>query len=360
MARKSVAIVGGGYLGCELAKALEDDLDVTLIEPRKAFIHAPAMIRTLVQPELFDQAMIPYDSLLMTGRVVHARAEAVDATGVQLLGGDRVDADFIVLATGSSNGTVFKPDGDDVAAFRTAQSDLHERIKWAKSIAIVGAGAVGTELAGEIAHAMPGKSVTLVSSDRSLFPAHPPRLGKLLLSRLQKLGVQVILGTRATDLKDLRGPSAGSLTLSDGQTMTADLIIPAIGARPKTELLIGLPGAALASGGRIKVDAHLRPSNLPNVFAAGDVVDTGDAATIVAISRQHPWLAKTLKALAAGKSLSEQAAYTPWTNAPILVPLGPQRGASYLSFATFGDWVTRQMKGKDLFVPKYRKLFGQS
>ena len=33
--------------------------------------------------------------------------------------------------------------------------------------------------------------------------------------------------------------------------------------------------------------------------------------------------------------------------------------ASPLIFATMGDWVTRQMKGKSLFIPKYRKAFGR-
>ncbi|MEM6891858.1 MAG: N-acyl homoserine lactone synthase, partial [Pseudomonadota bacterium] len=98
--------------------------------------------------------------------------------------------------------------------------------------------------------------------------------------------------------------------------------------------------------------------SLPNVFAAGDAVDAGDAMTIVAISRQHPWLAKTLKALAQGKELRSQRQYTPWDKAPCLVPLGPERGNSFLGFATFGDWVTRKMKGRDLFIPKYRKLLG--
>ncbi len=69
-------------------------------------------------------------------------------------------------------------------------------------------------------------------------------------------------------------------------------------------------------------------------------------------------MAQLLKALAAGKPLESQKTYTPWGKAPILVPLGPLKGNSYLLIATFGDWVTKTMKGKDLFVAKYRKLLG--
>ena len=45
---KRIAIVGGGYLGAELAKAMDDIADVTLIEPRSHFVHASAMIRAVV------------------------------------------------------------------------------------------------------------------------------------------------------------------------------------------------------------------------------------------------------------------------------------------------------------------------
>lgn len=116
-----------------------------------------------------------------------------------------------------------------------------------------------------------------------------------------------------------------------------------------------------AADGRIKVDGYLRPSSLPNVFAAGDIAAAGDAMTIVGISRQKPWLEKTLKSLASGKPIEDLKPYVPWGDkTPILVPLGPERGSAFLMIATLGDRVTRMMKGRDLFISKYRKLLGQS
>ena len=70
---KRIAIVGGGYLGAELAKAMDDIADVTLIEPRSHFVHASAMIRAVVQPSLVEDSLIPYDRLLKRGRVVAAQ-----------------------------------------------------------------------------------------------------------------------------------------------------------------------------------------------------------------------------------------------------------------------------------------------
>ncbi|MEM9710185.1 MAG: FAD-dependent oxidoreductase [Pseudomonadota bacterium] len=359
MAKASVVIIGGGYVGAELAKGLEDSLDVTLVEPKEAFVHAPAMLRTLVEPALLDEALIPYDRLLKKGRLVKDRATAVDGDGVTLASGDKISADYIVVATGASNGSAFKPLDGDLDGFRTAQANLAQKISDAKTIAIVGAGAVGTELAGEIAHARPEKSVTLISSEPTLFPTMPAKLGTGLAKKLRGMGVDIRCGVRADNLESLSEPYAGTLTLSNGDTVAADLIVPAIGSKPQTALLADLPGAKVVKGGRVAVDDYLRPSTLENVFAAGDAVDPGDAMTIVAISRQQPWLAKTLKALAEGKSLSSQKAYTPWGKAPILIPLGPNQGNSFLMIATFGNWVTKMMKGRDLFIPKYKKIFGR-
>ncbi|WP_341212947.1 FAD-dependent oxidoreductase [uncultured Limimaricola sp.] len=358
---KRIAIVGGGYIGAELAKSFDDIAAVTLIEPRSHFVHAPAMIRAVVDPSLLDRALIPYDRLLKNGRVLHARASGVEANGVTLDDGQRVEADYIVVATGSSNATPFKPVGEDIEGLRQANRRIHDQLKSARKIAIVGAGAVGTELAGEIAHAMPNKEITLISDTARLFPTMPEKLGTALAKKLRDAGVTLILGKRAENLQSMTEPYAGRLTLSDGSEQDFDLIFPALGSRASSELIDGLPGAQKSTANRIKVDPWLRPSSLPNVFAAGDLADAGDGMTIVATSRQMPWLKTMLKGLLAGKSPEEMKPYKPWgPKAPILVPLGPKRGNSFLGLFTAGDLMTRKMKGEDLFVKKYNKLLNRA
>ena len=357
---KRIAIVGGGYLGADLAKSLDDTADITLIEPRSHFVHAPAMIRAVVDPSLLDRALIPYDRLLSHGRVLRARASGIDANGVTLADGQKVEADYIVVATGSSNATPFKPVGDDIDGLRQANQRIHDQLKAAQSIGIVGAGAVGIELAGEIAFAMPDKKITLISDNDRLFPTMPEKLGTALAGKLRDAGVTIEFGQRAEDLQSLTEPFSGRLKLSDGSKHGFDLIFPVLGSRASSALVTGLPGAQTSGANRVKVDAWLRPSSLPNVFAAGDVADAGDGMTIVAISRELPWLKATLKGLMAGKQLEEIKPYKPWgSKAPILVPLGPKRGNSFLSLFTAGDYVTRKLKGEDLFITKYNKLLNR-
>ncbi|MEL7105428.1 MAG: FAD-dependent oxidoreductase [Pseudomonadota bacterium] len=355
-----VAIVGGGYVGVELAKALSGTLRVTLIERAEAFTHAPAMIRAMVDPSVLDRALIPYDRALPSGQFVHAEATGIDATGVTLADGSHIAADYIVLATGSGNLPAFKSSTGDIAGVRAANAVWHKAIVDASTIAIIGAGAVGTELAGEIASAMPDKTISLISSDDALFPGFPQKLGASLVAKLRAMKVDVILGERAANLPDGTTPSGGEVMLSSGRSLKADLIVPAVGVRLDTGLADLLPDVTRGPDKRLVTDGWMRPTPLPNVFAAGDIADNGDLMTIVAVSRQVPWLAKLLKAVASGQTVEAQPPYTPWGKAPILVPLGPKRGSSFLMIATLGDWVTSKMKGRDLFITKYRKLLGQA
>ncbi|MEM7117118.1 MAG: FAD-dependent oxidoreductase [Chloroflexota bacterium] len=358
MKKAKLAIVGGGYIGTDLAKSLDAVMDVTLIERASHFTHAPAMIRAMIEPEILDRALIPYDRLLSNGRILQGEAVAVDGGGVTLSDGGYVAADYIVMATGAANLAPFKSATGDIEGLRANVRRWRAALMAAQSVLIIGAGAVGTELAGEIAHALPDKTVTLLSSDTALFPCKSRRLGASLQAKLKAMGVRLMMGQRADSLPGRDAPEGGSVTLSSGQAVTADLIIPAVGSRALTSLAEGLPGAEI-SNGRVKVDGWLRPSTLSNVFAGGDMAQSGDDMTIVATLRQKPWLEKTLKSLSEGKRIEAIKPYKPWRQAPIILPLGPDKGNAFLIAFTAGNRVTRMLKGKDMFLTRYNKLLGR-
>lgn len=359
---KRVVIVGGGYAGTALARALDAAADVVLIEPRDKFFHNVAGIRGIVEPALLDKIAIPYDRLLKRGNIVHARAEKLTDRTVKLSNGDALEGDLIVVATGSRYARPFKPQSDSVAALIADSRAAHEQMRQAKSIAIVGAGAVGTELAGEIAAGIPGKKITLISSTPTLFPGYPENLGRKLAAQLKAMGVTLRFGTSARTLEKTDAPFAGRLDMTAGDPIEADMIVPVIGAKPVTDLLSAVPGVTLDALGRAKVDAWLRPAASSTLLALGDAAAAGDAMTIVAITRQEPWLAKTIKALLAGKKLESLPTYAPWPTPPILIPLGAKKGASVLPFTkkgmVVGPFLTSAIKGKQLFIPRYRKEFG--
>ena len=359
---KKVIIVGGGYAGTTLARALDTSFEVVLVEPRDAFVHNVAAIRALVDPNLLDSIILPYDRLLKRGRVVRDRVSAVSEGAVTLASGARLLADYVVLATGTSYAQPFKPATDSSDDFRAASAATNAAIKAARSVAIVGGGAVGVELAGEIASTLKGKSVTLVSSTRVLFPDFAPGLGARLAADLKGLGVSVMSGAQAKDLTGIDRPQPGPLTLDSGAVVEADLVIPAIGAKPVTGVVCGLANARFDAIGRVETDGWMRPAGLKTVFALGDMAANGDLMTIVASSRQAPWLAKTLEALASGTAIESLPRYSAWPSPPILVPLGPSHGASVLPVTkkglVVGPFLTGLIKGKSLFIPRYHKEFG--
>lgn len=254
-----IIIVGGGYVGVQLAKALDSKADVTLIEPRSHFVHAPAMIRAVVDPQGLDQALIPYDDLLKNGQVLRARAKSIDAAGVTLEDGTEVPGDYIVVATGSNNAMPFKPATDSIEDFRADNARINAMLGDAQTVAIVGAGAVGTELAGEIAHFMPHKKVTLISSEPSLFPTMPSKLGTALQEKLEVALVKTVFGARAENLEGMTEPFAGELQLSNGDSIAADLIFPVIGSRATSRILETLPGITKGAANRVETDPWLRP-----------------------------------------------------------------------------------------------------
>ncbi|MDZ4869884.1 MAG: FAD-dependent oxidoreductase [Alphaproteobacteria bacterium] len=359
---KRVVIVGGGYAGTSLARSLDAVAEVVLVEPRDRFVHNVAAIRALVEPGLLDEIVIPYDRLLKRGQVVHDRAIAIEGASVKLAGGGSIEGDIIVVATGSRYARPFKPEAESVPSFVAASRANHQALVAAKTVAVIGAGAVGTELAGEIAAAFPAKKVTLISAHPTLFHAYPPRLGRKLEAQLKAMRVTLRMGAPARPPKSNDTPFAGRVEMSAGDPITADLVFPVMGARPVNDVLRALPGVTLDSLGRAVVDAWLRPTDAPNLFALGDVAAAGDLMTIVAISRQQPWLTKTIKALIEGKALESLPAYKPWSSPPILIPLGEAAGASVLPFTNkgvvVGSFLTASIKGRQLFVPRYLKEFG--
>jgi NADH dehydrogenase FAD-containing subunit len=68
-----VAVIGGGYGGAAVAKALDAEADVVLIEPRDAFVNSAGSLRALAQPVWAPTMLFPYDTLLARGTVIHDR-----------------------------------------------------------------------------------------------------------------------------------------------------------------------------------------------------------------------------------------------------------------------------------------------
>ncbi len=137
------------------------------------------------------------------------------------------------------------------------------------SAVIMGGGFIGVELAENLTER--GLRVTVVELADQLLAPLDVEMAALVEKHLLKQGVAVVTGASVTTI------AADSVTLSDGRTVPAGLVIAAIGVRPETGLAEAA-GLAIGERGGILVDEHQRTSD-PAIYAVGDAVVKRDVIT---------------------------------------------------------------------------------
>jgi apoptosis-inducing factor 2 len=355
----TVAVVGGGYGGASVAKALDDVADIVLIEPRDAFAHNVAALRVAVDPRWVDQIFIPYDGLLARGTVRRDRAVRVSANMVELASGAPVTADYVVLATGSAHRYPAKIDVLDSARGKDKLRGTHRALAAASSVLLLGAGPVGLEFAGEIKTAWPDKPVTLLDPRPDLaFGRFPGEFQAELAAQLAELGVVLLLGT---SLREPPPTAAGELgafiaTTKSGADVRADIWFACYGAAPAVDYLAADLLPARTPDGRLTVTPGLRLPGQRAVFAIGDITALPEMKMARAAQKHAEVAAANIRALIGGDD--PVASYEPAADA-IVLPLGPKGGVSYApEVGVLGAGPTSDLKGKSLFIDVYRDMFG--
>jgi NADH dehydrogenase FAD-containing subunit len=355
--RPTVVVLGGGYGGINVAKGLDDVADVTLVDPKDAFVHNIASWRALVEPEWLDRIFLPYEHLLARGDFLRDRAVEVDGRRVTLASGATLEPDYLVLATGSSYPFPAKTDAPDSGTSRARMREAHTALLGAERVLLIGAGPSGLELAGEIKAFFPDKHVTVadVSADVLQGP-YDQRLRDELRKQLDELGVELQLGSPLRSLPAVPAATRGSieLTTESGEQLSADIWYRAFGVRPHTEYLRGEMERARDEGAYVRVDEHLRVSGQDRVFAVGDISDA-DRDMAAGAVRQAEVVVGNIQALMVGGEL------TPYERIPaaIAIPLGPEGGAGQLpgQDEIAGREIIAEVKGRALGIDRYDALF---
>ena len=186
------------------------------------------------------------------------------ARRVTTASGAHFDYDALLLATGSEPNRLPLPgfDGTNVYSLRS-QADsraLLAGIEHARSVALVGAGFIGLEAAGALRSR--GLEVHVIAPEAlPLSRIVGEELARNLLQRHRDQGVQFHLeaGVQSFDGK--------TLSLADGSTIAADVVLVGVGVKPRTALA---QAAGLSVENGILVDPFLRTS-AEGIYAAGDV-----------------------------------------------------------------------------------------
>lgn len=178
-----------------------------------------------------------------------------------------IGAESIILATGSEPaelpGIAF--DGETIIS-STEALGLAEV---PKSMAIIGGGVIGCELA--CVYAALGCKVTIIEALSHLLPAEDQWAGQLLARELKKQGIESIVGQKVISVETSGG--IAKVSLEDAQTIEAQKVLVAVGRRPvcdpETIDALGLK----MNGPAIEVNGKMQTST-PGVYAVGDVVGT--------------------------------------------------------------------------------------
>jgi apoptosis-inducing factor 2 len=352
-AQPTVVVLGGGYGGMNVAKAVDDVADVTLVDPSDAFLHNVASWRALVEPSWLERIFLPYDRLLHRGTVRRDRAVRVEARRVTLASGAVLEPDYLVLATGSAYPFPAKSPESDSTRARAAIAAAHEELVGAPRVLLVGAGPAGLELAGEIRHFFPDKHVTVVDVAPDILTGpYDQELREELKRQLDKLGVDLVLGSPLRALPDTPAATAAPVTVTTdgGDEISADIWFRCFGVSPANDYL---GDELLDPAGHVRVDPSMRVPGLDGVFALGDLADA-DRPTAGGASRQAGVVAANLRLAITGEGDPATYEILP---PMIVVPLGPEGGAGQLPTGLFGPEQAAEIKGRSMLVDRYAELF---
>jgi NADH dehydrogenase len=317
LGKPRVVIVGGGFGGLELAKALRHaPVQVVLIDKQNYHCFQPLLYQVATAGLEADTVVSPFRKILDEQHNFYfrlAEVQRIDATRqVVETSIGLVRYDYLVVATGATtnyfgdeqmerNAIAMKSVEDAIELRNTVLSNFEkalqlgdeEQLNSLLDFVIVGGGPTGVELAGALSelrkHVFPSDyreldfkqmDIHLIQSGDQLLKGMSAEASQKSLEYLERFGVQVHLNKR------VKSYDGYTVTLNTGETLITRTLIWAAGVTGAP--LPGLPPECLRKGGRYAVDAYNRIQGFPNIFAIGDIA----AMVSEAAPEGHPMLAQ--------------------------------------------------------------------
>ncbi|HVA75582.1 MAG TPA: FAD-dependent oxidoreductase [Acidimicrobiales bacterium] len=178
---------------------------------------------------------------------------------------EEIDADAVLISTGSRPRipSWADPDGERVLTTRQA----YPPPQMPEHIVVIGSGVTGVEFVHMFSSF--GSKVTLIVSRQQVLPSKDPEVAAALEDELLRRGVKLLKGARAEGI-DMR-PDGVSVRCDDGRVAAGSHALLAIGSIPNSDGLgLESAGVEIDRGGYISVNHHCQ-SNVPHIYAAGDV-----------------------------------------------------------------------------------------
>lgn len=295
---------GSGGYACAL-RASQLGLSVALVEkakvggtclhqgciPTKAFLHAAEVADTARSASRFGieatlervdmPGVLAYKDTVvsrlyrgLSGLVSGAGIAVVEGEGrlepapggapVVVVGDRRLSGRSLVLATGSFARTL---PGLDIGGRIVTSTEVLDLDSVPDRVVVLGGGVIGVELASALASF--GSSVTIVEALPRLVAGEDQAASAVLTRAFTKRGIDVRTEVRFQSAE--QDDSSVTVTLAGGETLTADLLVVAVGRGPVTTGMGFEESGVELDGGFVVTDDRLRTS-LPGVYAVGDIV----------------------------------------------------------------------------------------
>jgi NADH dehydrogenase len=338
MARPHIVIVGAGFGGLSAAKGLAGAAaDVTVIDRRNHHLFQPLLYQVATAGLSPAQIASPIRAILRSAanvRVLLGRVTGVDKEHRAVTLEDRTLAyDHLVLATGAQHAYFGHDDWESVApglkniddatairrrilvAFENAEAEeTTEARRRFLTFVVIGGGPTGVEMAGAIAELArvalrhdfrnidPREArIVLVEAGPRVLAAFPPTLSDAARKSLERLGVEVRLGTAVTQCDE------AGVIIGDDRLEAATIIWAAGVAASSAAKWLGMQPDRV---GRVVVGPDLTVAGHPEIFCIGDTahVRGADGQPLPGLApvakQQGAYVARVLRARLAGKPAS--------------------------------------------------------
>ena len=288
-----VVILGAGFGGLTAARAMAKDADVTLVDRHNFQTFLPLLYQVSTAGLAADHVVHPIRGALRKSGVKFRMGSplSVDHKNktVKLDSSEVLEFDHLIVALGSSTADFGVP---GVAEYGMGMKSVNEAINIRAavmrrfedlcrfeddtrlSIAVVGGGPTGVEMAGalaelkrgplknDMAHAAEHIDIYLIEAGPRILPMFSEKLSARAESDLRKLGVIVRTNTSVREVQSRK------IIVKEGDPIPAEITVWAAGVKgePTAELL-NLP----IVGSRIDVEESLRVSHYPHIWAIGDI-----------------------------------------------------------------------------------------
>jgi NADPH-dependent 2,4-dienoyl-CoA reductase/sulfur reductase-like enzyme len=275
----------GGVVASETIRKADPGADITMIGDEPEPPYSRMAIPYLLQGDIGEDGTYlrkgagHFERLRIKTVLGHVEGVDTKARQVKLEGGTVLPYDRVLIATGA-HATRPPVVGIDLPAVQTCWTladarAIAARAKPGSRVLQIGAGFIGCIILEALATR--GVHLTVVEmGDRMVPRMMTPVAGGMIRKWCEKKGVRVHTTARVVSIRpDMGRAGPGFGQLDSGDALPADRVISAAGVKPN---IACLAGSGVATDLGVFVDDRLR-TNVPDVYAAGDVAESTDFST---------------------------------------------------------------------------------